>query len=544
MMRCLCLFTAILSSLSFPLVLSAEDGLTTGEPVTLHYHSEVDDTEQPYTVYIPESLSGPGPWPLAVMLHGTSTHHDSYLIQGKYNGDKLMAAAEKHRTIILCPEGRGATEWWGIAENDVFAALHHFRTRVPVDSSRIWLTGHSMGGGGTAYLALRYPDVFAAAAPMVGTPHRPLAENARHTPFYFLVGSEEYAPRLLAIGDLATRMESFGFQPRFDLIPGADHSSFVPEAWEKVLAWFQDKHRVHNPDFITHNATFPQYGRAWWISIDAMETPGSMGRLEARRLTPASVRFTTSGLRQFRLFPEEAALDLDYELLLEVDGQHLSLRDVRPDQQVTFTRTSPDAPWQVRMEPLHIPVRGAYRENRVATATERFAYEPSTTYNLALWTADAMRDATGADIVLKPMNAYRGVPIESGPVTTDDLIQCVRPGYSPLVRIELTGAVIEELLEANAAPGANLLYVSGMHYVVDTTQPPRQRIQSTDLDPDRTYTVCVRENNLLRRHIRFTDENFPDDLETLPLYNHDAYYRYALKQGTLNIEDPDRIRRR
>ena len=37
-----------------------------------------------------------------------------------------------------------------------------------VDSSRVYLTGLSMGGHGTWYVAYRYPELFAAVAPICG----------------------------------------------------------------------------------------------------------------------------------------------------------------------------------------------------------------------------------------------------------------------------------------------------------------------------------------------------------------------------------------
>jgi predicted peptidase len=38
--------------------------------------------------------------------------------------------------------------------------------KYAVDPSRVYLTGHSMGGFGTWYLAYQHPEKFAAIAPM------------------------------------------------------------------------------------------------------------------------------------------------------------------------------------------------------------------------------------------------------------------------------------------------------------------------------------------------------------------------------------------
>ena len=40
--------------------------------------------------------------------------------------------------------------------------------RFRIDTDRVYVTGPSLGGSGTWYLAARYPDTFAAIAPMSG----------------------------------------------------------------------------------------------------------------------------------------------------------------------------------------------------------------------------------------------------------------------------------------------------------------------------------------------------------------------------------------
>ena len=46
--------------------------------------------------------------------------------------------------------------------------IHQLMRTMPVDSSRIYITGLSMGGFGTYDAIERYPDLFAAAVPVCG----------------------------------------------------------------------------------------------------------------------------------------------------------------------------------------------------------------------------------------------------------------------------------------------------------------------------------------------------------------------------------------
>jgi predicted peptidase len=61
-----------------------------------------------------------------------------------------------------CPEGK----FW--SAEVLLKLLDEVTTRYAVDTNRIYLTGLSMGGYGTWKLGLRYPERFAAIAPICG----------------------------------------------------------------------------------------------------------------------------------------------------------------------------------------------------------------------------------------------------------------------------------------------------------------------------------------------------------------------------------------
>ena len=69
--------------------------------------------------------------------------------------------------LVVAPYGRGEIAGYnGVGENDVLRVLRDVRTAYNVDPDRIYLTGLSMGGGGTWHIGLRYPDLFAAIVPV------------------------------------------------------------------------------------------------------------------------------------------------------------------------------------------------------------------------------------------------------------------------------------------------------------------------------------------------------------------------------------------
>jgi acetyl esterase/lipase len=83
----------------------------------LAYTSEIDNTAQPYRIYIPDIH--PNPAPLVIAMHGAGGNENTLFDQHP----TLKQAADNHGMIVVSPKGRGITEYRGIGENDVLAVL-------------------------------------------------------------------------------------------------------------------------------------------------------------------------------------------------------------------------------------------------------------------------------------------------------------------------------------------------------------------------------------------------------------------------------------
>jgi len=86
-----------------------------------------------------------------------------------------------------CPNG----EFWTDTEA-LIALLDQIEKDYAVDLSRVYLTGHSMGGFGTWYLAYQHPERFAAIAPM-SAPFSVTAwaERLKEMPIWAFHGSDD-----------------------------------------------------------------------------------------------------------------------------------------------------------------------------------------------------------------------------------------------------------------------------------------------------------------------------------------------------------------
>lgn len=70
----------------------------------------------------------------------------------------------------MSPLGDGEYEFWNKDEmiNPLFTLLEEIQSHYSVDNKRIYLTGNDMGGNGVWEIGLRYPEYFAALAPISG----------------------------------------------------------------------------------------------------------------------------------------------------------------------------------------------------------------------------------------------------------------------------------------------------------------------------------------------------------------------------------------
>jgi len=131
----------------------------------------------PFRVYVPQGTQDDEKYPLVLYLHGAGSNGDDnrYQVMG-HSFFKAMLSEEvraDYPCIVLapqCPKGMGwVRQPWGlgIAEK-LMGMLEQVCAQYPVDRSRIYITGVSMGGFGTWGMLRLYPDYFAAAVPVCG----------------------------------------------------------------------------------------------------------------------------------------------------------------------------------------------------------------------------------------------------------------------------------------------------------------------------------------------------------------------------------------
>jgi poly(3-hydroxybutyrate) depolymerase len=134
-----------------------------------------------------------------------------------------------------------------LSEQDVMAALDQVRQAYRIDASRIYLMGNSMGGGGAAYLAVKYPQVWAAVSPSGG----PIAAwsypferlRAYKLPVLFVHGEfDEHASAHWA-QVLASAGQAEGADTQALVVKGGHHGDAWVKALPQTFDFFSQHHR-------------------------------------------------------------------------------------------------------------------------------------------------------------------------------------------------------------------------------------------------------------------------------------------------------------
>ena len=206
------------------------------------YRSKVDNTLQPYQVFVPNAYDKSKPAPLVIALHGMGGDENSYFLA--YGQGAFKLEAEKRGYIVACPKGRKpASMYMGDAEKDVMDVIAEMRRDYNIDPNRIYLTGHSMGGFGTWSVAMSHPDVFAAIAPVSGGSNTPAGmSKIAHIPEIVVHGDNDPTVPVERSRVMVETGKKLGMEIKYVEVPGGDHGSVVAPTFKDVFDWF-DTHR-------------------------------------------------------------------------------------------------------------------------------------------------------------------------------------------------------------------------------------------------------------------------------------------------------------
>ncbi|UCH93904.1 MAG: prolyl oligopeptidase family serine peptidase [Candidatus Aminicenantes bacterium] len=197
-----------------------------------------------YLVYLPDKYNNNSqePWPLIISLHGRSLRGDDLEKIKEYGLPRLIEKGNSFPFIIASPQCPADRTW--VMDDWFPPLLEELKSKYRIDQSRIYLTGVNLGGEGVWYLATKYPEIFAAIAPVCGPTNAlnlpPQARRIRHIPAWVFHGAKDLMIPLTESEAMVASLKEYGGDVTFEVFPEAGHSPFTNEVYGEqfLYEWF------------------------------------------------------------------------------------------------------------------------------------------------------------------------------------------------------------------------------------------------------------------------------------------------------------------
>lgn len=224
-----------------------------------------------YIARIPSSVRrGSGKAGVFLSLHGSG---------GTGRGTERAIGLPDSKLICVFPTVKERRGGWGDAKGQEFviAILDELKRTYKVDTNRIYIAGHSMGGYGAWTIGGKHADLFAASAPMAGGTYEPgVVPNYRNLALrcYNAEDDPQVKPdmsiRAFERIDKQLRPKYGGYPAEFHLYPPADGigHGFPKKRGHDVraiIAWMLKHWRDPRPERVVWEPSLAWKNQFYWL---------------------------------------------------------------------------------------------------------------------------------------------------------------------------------------------------------------------------------------------------------------------------------------
>lgn len=339
------------------------------------FRSHIDDSVQPYGLVVPTGYAGDAaPHRVDVWLHGRGdTKTEIPFLHERMT--KVGLYAPKN-TFVLHPFGRHCNAFKFAGETDVYEAIDHLGTIIPIDSHRMAMRGFSMGGAGCWHLGVHHPGRWFAINPGAGfvdtityqkwTKKQPFeidssrakllqlydvlpwVENLRNT--NTVAYSGEVDKQKQAADRVFDTAKTAGFEFPYVIGKGMGHK-IDPQSAQTVEATIQgwaDSPKISPRQSIDFKTCTLRYSQVDWLTVTGLEEHWKFSRVQAKITSPFELQIDTQGVTRLELnFQQSPWPKTPGRPRLTIDGQRMKLDDwgEQPGLQCELARS--DKQWKV-----------------------------------------------------------------------------------------------------------------------------------------------------------------------------------------------------
>lgn len=222
---------------------------TRGAHFQQHEFKAKDGSTLAYWLMKPAQIEAGKTYPLVLTLHGRGGNTEAATVLA---GDEMR---KKYPCFVLAP---------AVARKEVWAVPSDFRKlpgperisaavelvdqllgKEPIDRSRVYVTGQSMGGFGSFGALAHAPETFAAAMPVCGGWKAEDAERMKGVAVWVFHGDADGTVPVERSRTMVEALKAAGGEVKYTEYPGVGHNSWSPtykspKTWE----WLFEQRRA------------------------------------------------------------------------------------------------------------------------------------------------------------------------------------------------------------------------------------------------------------------------------------------------------------
>lgn len=177
-------------------------------------------------------------FPLVLFLHGAGERGDNLDKVLQHGPPMQIKKGKDFDAYVVSPQCPQKAWWGGGMCKQLDALITQICADHPIDASRIYITGLSMGGMGTMAMVQDYPERFAAAIPICGRGDVAQAAAMKDVPMWFFHGDADKTVPPTGTTQMVEAIKAAGgTKVKETLYPGVGHNSWTrtydnPEVYE------------------------------------------------------------------------------------------------------------------------------------------------------------------------------------------------------------------------------------------------------------------------------------------------------------------------
>lgn len=314
--------------------------------------SRIDSSVQYFALRFPKDFQPDKRYSLIVSLHGAGVEATG----------QASSYSQKDWAFIVCPTNRRpfGFDWQDWGRIDALEVIRYVKDNYPIDTNRIYLTGHSMGGHGVWHIGLLYPSLFAALAPGAGWPSHQLyvpwtfqrseifaepsilafrnrvlkvdqplnfLENALNLPIFIFHGARDDNVPALFARLFTSYLNNLGYRYYYKEVPGKRHWYHLDEGIicvddPEIMDFFQKEIRDPLPKkVIFKTSDLDISNQAYWLKVLELTKHHLLGKIEGE-IKGETIEIRTENIERFAInLPPNPSFQF-----IKIDGKEQKVR--------------------------------------------------------------------------------------------------------------------------------------------------------------------------------------------------------------------------